>query len=66
MIAKVFSAMISKSFQGGMSEGIEVGNNGVVMSHLQFIDDTLIMCKNSARQLMLLRCVIDVSKRSRA
>lgn len=28
------------------------------ISHLQFVDDTLIFCKNSVTQLMYLRCAI--------
>lgn len=33
--------------RGGMIEGFEVGNNEVMITHLQFANDTLIMFKNS-------------------
>lgn len=39
-------------------EGFEVGNEGMMVSHLQFADDTLMMYKNLVRQLRYQRCVI--------
>lgn len=41
-----------------MLEGFEVGRNDMVVSHLQFVDETIIMCKDSAQQIKYLGCVI--------
>lgn len=39
-------------------EGCAISQNGVVVSHLQFTNDTLALCKDSKKQLKYLRCVI--------
>lgn len=41
-----------------MLEGFRVGQEGFVVSHLQFADDTLIMCKDSETQVLYFLCVI--------
>lgn len=48
--------VIAEAF--GVMEGFEVGNEGLTMSHVQFASNTLVMCKNSVRQLKYLRCTI--------
>lgn len=58
MGAKAFRALLFKAFHGGLLEGFHVKNNGMMVSHLQFADDTLILCKASEEQVMYLRCVI--------
>lgn len=35
-----------------------MGNDNVEVSHLQYADGTLILCNNSQRQILLLRCII--------
>lgn len=58
VVAEAFGALLSKAFQGGLMEGFEIGNDGVVVSHPQFTDDTIVMCKNLMIQLRYLHCVI--------
>lgn len=58
VVAKAFGALLFKVYQGGLMVGFQVGNNALVVSHLQFGDDTLVMYRNSTRQLNYLRCVI--------
>lgn len=58
VVADAFGVMLSKSFQGGMHQGFEVTPNRMAATNLQFVDDTIVMCKNSVRQLKLLRYVI--------
>lgn len=58
MLAEAFGTLLSKGFQGGLMEGFEIGNNGVVVSHLQFVDDTIVMFKNSVNQLKYSWCVL--------
>lgn len=57
-MAEVFGALLSKSYQGSLLEGVHVKPNKLKISHLQFVDDTLIMCRPSEDQLMYLRCVV--------
>lgn len=45
-----------------MLEGFKMGRNGMVVSHLQLVDDTIVMCKNPACQIKYLRCVIRCNK----
>lgn len=54
--------LLAKAFQSGLMEGFDVGHNGVVVSHLQFVDDTIVLCKDLVRQLKYLRCVIKYFK----
>lgn len=58
IVAEAFGALLSKAFQGGLLEGFEVWCNGIRVTHLQFADDTLIMCKASEDQVKYLRCVV--------
>lgn len=57
-MTEAFSALLSKAFHGGLLEGFDVGDHGFAVSHLQFTDDTLVLCKNSVKQINLLICVI--------
>lgn len=56
VVAEAFGALISKAFVGGLLDGFMVRENGLMVSHLQFVDDTLIMCKDSEDQVKYLRC----------
>lgn len=58
IVAEAFRTLLAKAFQGGTLEGLEVKPNGLKVSHLQFVDDTLIMCRASEEQLKFLRCVV--------
>lgn len=57
-VAEAFGALLSKAFSRGLLEGFMVRANGMMVSHLQFAADTLIMCKASEEQVKYLRCVI--------
>lgn len=43
MVSEVLSSMIKKVEMGFIS-GFRVGSSGVIISHLQFVDDTMIFC----------------------
>lgn len=58
LVAEAFGALLSKDFESGLLEGFKVGNNGLMIYHLQFTDDTLILCKDLKDQVLNLRCVI--------
>lgn len=47
------------STEKGIIQGINVGNGGVIVSHLQFADDTLIFCPAKRKILTNVRRVLD-------
>lgn len=51
IVAEAFGALLSKAFRCGLLEGFRVKENGVMVSHLQFTDNTLIMCKTFEESL---------------
>lgn len=57
IVVEAFGAMLYKAFQGGLFEGLNVGQNGIYVSHLLFVDDTLVLCRGSVDQMRYLRCV---------
>lgn len=57
MVVEALGSLL-KAFQGGLLEGCVVGKRNMVVSHLQFADDTLVFYKNSCSQTMYLPCVI--------
>lgn len=50
IMAEAFGSLLTKAFQGGILDGLEVKPNGIKVFHLQFADDTLNMCKPSEEQ----------------
>lgn len=58
LVAEVLGGMLEIATSVGMFEGFSSGNGGLVVSHLQFANDTIIFCDNSQRQMRLLRCIL--------
>lgn len=58
MAAEAFGTLLTRAFNGGLLEGFRIRDGGLMVSHLQFADDTLIMCKASEEQVLHLRYVI--------
>lgn len=51
--------MLERVTEVGMIERFSMGRAlNVVTVHMQFVDDTIIFCDNSQRQIWLLRCVL--------
>jgi hypothetical protein len=46
LAAEGFNVMMSQAVQLNLFEGNQVGRDGVKVSHLQYVDDTLIVCEN--------------------
>lgn len=44
IVAEALGRMIKKAVNVGMVEGFRVARNSLVISHLQYVDDTLIFC----------------------
>lgn len=53
----MLGGILDKAVKVGMLEGFQEGSGNVVVSHLQFADDTSILCANSHRQIRYLRCI---------
>lgn len=47
LVVEVMGAIITQAILVGMLEGFHIGSGPVVVSHLQFTDDTLILYANS-------------------
>lgn len=58
LVVGVLGSMLGKAAEVGMFEGFSLGNGGPMVSHLQFVDDTIIFCDNSLWQIRLLKCVL--------
>lgn len=58
LVVGVLGGLLGKVAEVGMFEGFSPGGWDLMISHLQFADDTIIFCNNSQRQIRLLRCVI--------
>lgn len=58
LVAGVLGGLLGKVVGLGMYEGFSLGNGDIMVSYLQFADNTIIFCDNSQRQIRLLRCVI--------
>lgn len=58
MVVGVLGGLLGKPAEVGMFEGFSPGEGDVLVSHLQFADNTIIFCDNSQRQIRMLRCVL--------
>lgn len=57
MVYEVLSRMIKKTKMGYIT-GFKVGMGEIIVSNLQFADDTMIFCDAEATQLGYLRCIL--------
>lgn len=58
LVVEVLGRTLDRAVVIGMLEGLQVWPNGMVVSHFQFADDTLILCANSQRQIRYMRCIL--------
>lgn len=57
MVMEAMSRMISRA-ENGFLLGFVVGEEGLAISHLQYVDDTMIFCGADIRQVGYLRCIL--------
>lgn len=57
MVSEVLSRMIKKE-EMSFILGFRVRSRGVMVSHLQFADDTMICCDADVRQIWYVRCIL--------
>ena len=65
LAAEGLNAIVNKAVENGIFRGVRIGSNRVVVSHLQYADDTIFFgewTKENARSLMcILKCFEEVS-----
>lgn len=50
--------MVFRSLEGGIIQGFEVGKEKVVLSHLQFTDDTIFFCSGKEDSFLILNHIL--------
>jgi len=58
MVAEGFSGLMRKAVRNNMFEGFRVGEGDLVISHLQYVDDTLCIGKATVQNLWTLKAVL--------
>ena len=61
LIMEVLSRILKKTEEGGLIQGFHVGPNnhtGIHISHLLFVDDTILFCDASREQIFSIRLVL--------
>ena len=60
LVVEALSLLIHEAISRNLFNGIKVGYNGLLVSHLQYTDDTIIFCELVTEQLLnvkrVLRC----------
>jgi len=51
LVAEGFSGLMRNAVDRNLFEGFQVGRNGMVISHLQYVDDTLCIGKPTVENL---------------
>ncbi|KAL4318837.1 hypothetical protein GQ457_18G015900 [Hibiscus cannabinus] len=51
LVAEALSSLLHKAVSCGLFNGIQVGNDSVEISHLQFADDLIIFCRDNESQI---------------
>ncbi|XP_071739646.1 uncharacterized mitochondrial protein AtMg01250-like [Rutidosis leptorrhynchoides] len=65
LVAEALSVAMNQALSTGFYKGVKVGNEGVVVSHLQFSDDALFFGEwsetNASNLVLILNCFGDAS-----
>lgn len=60
VVVEALNILFERARNRGLIKGAEIGPNGLIVSHLQFADDTIIFCNNDKEELKyvkrILRC----------
>ena len=60
LIGEVFNRMVVKAKTLNLVEGIRIDNDAIELSHIQFTDDTLVICLKSKSSLLNFRRLMDI------
>lgn len=55
MVVEALNILMERGKEEGIIRGVRVGRNGVRVSHLQCVDDTIIFCNNEEEILIVNR-----------
>ena len=59
LVAEVLCRLYSQSIRYGVAEGLQIGKEGVKLSHLQFMDDTILFCPPRYNTIINYRWILD-------
>jgi len=58
LVAEGFSGLMRKATKASLFEGFEIGRNGLVVTHLQYADDTLCIGKATVDNLWVMKSIL--------
>ena len=61
LVMEALSMLVFKAIEEGFLDGVQISNShskGLLISHLLFVDDTLIFCKPNESNLGYLKCIL--------
>ena len=59
LVAEVLNRLLGKAVSMGLTEGIELGSSRVTLSHLQFVDDTILFAPMKQEILFYIRRILN-------
>lgn len=63
IVVEALNLILERTKEEGLIRGVTVGANGVVMSHLQFADDTIIFCNNEVDEMLNIKKRLSIWER---
>lgn len=58
IVAEGLNILLKKAKMANLISGVQMGSNGPVISHLQFVDDTMLFCKNNLEELKVIKGIL--------
>lgn len=58
VVVEAMNIMFERAKEQGLISGVQMGTNGISLTHLQFADDTLIFCNNNLEELREIKRIL--------
>lgn len=58
--AEGFNRLVKRAIETNLLRGIEIGNDRVIISHVQFADDTILCCKSDFENIWAIKCLLRI------